>query len=77
MLVFFSLHSFFHFVVSLAVSLFVLFQPSSSTSLESYTVTSDYLLLVILEDVKTKVSFWKFNEKNSKWSLSDEESGIV
>jgi prolyl oligopeptidase PreP (S9A serine peptidase family) len=70
-------HSFFTSSFCLVASLFVLFQPSSATSLDSYTVTSDYLILVVLEDVKTKVSFWKYSEKSSKWSLSDEESGVV
>lgn len=53
----------------------LLFSPTSETSLDSYTCTKDYLLLTVLEDVKTKIVFWKFSETTSKWSLEDSEKG--
>ncbi|CAK9107044.1 Uncharacterized peptidase y4nA [Durusdinium trenchii] len=40
----------------------VLFAPSASESLEDYAGTKNFLVLSILEDVKTKLVFWEFKE---------------
>ena len=53
----------------------VLFNPSFNTSLDTYVSTKDYLLLMTLNDVKTQIFFWKFNEENSTWILVDHELG--
>ncbi|OLP98478.1 putative peptidase y4nA [Symbiodinium microadriaticum] len=43
----------------------VLFAPSESESLEDTTGTRNYLILSVLEDVKTKLIFWRY--KDGAW----------
>lgn len=48
-----------------AVALFV---PTPSRSLSSSTETKDYMILKILEDVRTKLEFWKYCPETQSWS---------
>jgi prolyl oligopeptidase len=68
-----------------------LFTPSPTTSLDTWTSTKDYLVINVLNDVKTQVVFWRYSEENNeenekavegetartggKWILEDEETG--
>ena len=53
----------------------VLFLPTSSRSLQSTTTTKDYVILDILEDVRTTLVIWKKetndNDGNDKWTLQE------
>ena len=42
-------------------SAFAMFEPTPNRSLSSTSETKDYTILKILEDVKTKLEFWKLN----------------
>lgn len=57
-----------------------MFEPTPSRSLSSSTETKDYIILKILEDVRTKLEFWKYCEESQSWSkqvCSDEDAGAV
>eukprot|EP01038_Epipyxis_sp_PR26KG_P009903 gene9903-13323_t len=46
----------------------ILFEPSNTVSLESYTATKDYIIISKLDNVKNRLAFWKYvvdNEKSS------------
>lgn len=45
-----------------------MFEPTPSRSLSSSTETKDYVILKILEDVRTKLEFWKFCAETQSWS---------
>ncbi|MBM76410.1 MAG: S9 family peptidase [Proteobacteria bacterium] len=47
----------------------VLFEPSETTSLSYYTTTKDHLILMTLEDVKTKVSI--LTPMKKEWATSE------
>jgi len=61
----------------------VLFTPSDRVSLEGSTNTLNYLILSVLENVKSKLVFWKYNNSPDivedslfnveQWELVDEE----
>ena len=44
-----------------------LFRPSSTTSLSSYTCTKNFIVLVLLDNVKSKLVVWKYDPA-SRWS---------
>ena len=60
-----------------------MFSPSSRASLEGVTSTLNYLILSVLENVKSKLIFWKYNANpdvvedslfnDEQWSLVSEE----
>lgn len=57
-----------------------MFEPTPSRSLSSSTETKDYVILKILEDVRTKLEFWKFCAETQSWSkqvCSEEDDGAV
>lgn len=45
----------------------VLFEPSKAASLETFTSTKNYLVLEILDTVKSKYAFWRY--------VAEEEEG--
>ena len=55
-----------------------MFEPTTSRSLSSSTETKDYIILKILEDVRTKLEFWKYCQETQSWSkqLSSEEDSV-
>ena len=48
-----------------------LFTPTPSRSLSSTTECKDYVILKLLEDVKTKLEFWKFDNTSQQWTKQD------
>mmetsp|Transcript_10923 Transcript_10923/g.16367 ORF Transcript_10923/g.16367 Transcript_10923/m.16367 type:complete len:811 (+) Transcript_10923:146-2578(+) len=46
----------------------VLFEPSESSALDDYCVTKNFLLLSIIEDVKSKLTFLKFDVENGSFT---------
>ena len=65
----------------------VLFQPTSTISLQDHVITKDYLILEILDTVKCKYSFWEYVTTTStaaasgansigSWRFVGEENGI-
>mmetsp|Transcript_31869 Transcript_31869/g.52548 ORF Transcript_31869/g.52548 Transcript_31869/m.52548 type:complete len:814 (+) Transcript_31869:124-2565(+) len=46
-----------------------LFEPTSTKSLQSTTTTKDYVILSVLEDVRTMLVVWKHGENVGDWSL--------
>lgn len=52
-----------------------LFQPTSTKSLDGTTETKDYIILKVLEDVRTKLVFWKLEA--GKWVLQGGEGDAV
>lgn len=59
-----------------------MFEPTLSRSLSSTTETKDYLILKILEDVRTKLEFWKYDKETQSWTKQtgggdDDEGGAI
>eukprot|EP01034_Spumella_vulgaris_P029930 gene29930-37063_t len=52
-----------------------LFAPTTQSSLETYAVTKDYILLETLDTVKSKFVFWRFGA--SGWKLAGQETDAV
>ena len=50
-----------------------LFTPTPSKSLSSTTQTKDYLVLKVLEDVRTGLEFWRFEAEGRTWAKEEEE----
>lgn len=48
-----------------------LFTPTASRSLSSTTECKDYLILKVLEDVKTALEFYKYDSDNKYWTKQD------
>lgn len=48
-----------------------LFTPTATRSLSSTSDTRDYILLKILEDVRTKIEFWRYDAPRHSWSRQD------
>lgn len=44
----------------------VLFEPSGTTALETYTFTKNYLILFVMDNVKTKTLFYKIDGEHGK-----------
>lgn len=55
----------------------VLFEPTATVSLDSYCQTKDYLLLTLLDTVKTRINYWRYDKSASNWSLQSSESAAV
>jgi prolyl oligopeptidase len=54
----------------------VLFAPSSTTSLDSFSKTKDYLIVTSLDTVKTRLSFWRLNNSQWRWIGAESEARI-
>jgi len=55
-----------------------LFEPTPSRSLSSSSETKDFMILKILEDVKTVLEFWKFDAETKQWTKQGgDEGGVV
>jgi hypothetical protein len=53
----------------------VLFTPTIPTiSLQSYIATKDYLIIISLETVKTRISYYYYLQSTQQWSLLNCES---
>merc|ERR1719509_65811 len=52
-----------------------LFTPTPSRSLSSTTQTKDYLVLKVLEDVRTGLEFWRFDADGRTWTREVKEGG--
>ena len=50
-----------------------LFTPTPSRSLSSTTQTKDYLVLKVLEDVRTGLEFWRFDADGRTWTRAEQE----
>jgi len=46
-----------------------LFTPSPTKSLEATTTTKDYVVLKVLEDVRTTLVLWKHGDNPAQWEL--------
>jgi len=58
-------------------SVTVLFQPTPTKSLQSTTTTNDYVILSVLEDVRTGLEVWKAGDTAGGWSLLPMEENAV
>jgi prolyl oligopeptidase len=59
---------------------FAMFEPTPSRSLSSSKETRDYVILKSLEDVRTKLEFWKYDEGTRAWSkqiCSDDDAVVA
>mmetsp|Transcript_13161 Transcript_13161/g.15472 ORF Transcript_13161/g.15472 Transcript_13161/m.15472 type:complete len:794 (-) Transcript_13161:66-2447(-) len=54
-----------------------LFQPTPTKSLQSTTTTKDYVILSVLEDVRTALEVWKCGETTGNWKLMPAEENAV
>lgn len=54
-----------------------LFQPTPTKSLQSTTTTKDYVILSVLEDVRTALEVWKHGETTGDWKLMPAEENAV
>merc|ERR1719509_46134 len=50
-----------------------LFTPTPFRSLSSPTQTKDYLVLKVLEDVRTGLEFWRFDADERSWTKEEQE----
>ena len=57
------------------VSFQVLFEPTARSSLENFTRTKHYLILNILDNVKSRLVYWKYEESTT--AASNVGSGTV
>ena len=57
----------------------VLFSPEERVSLDSFTALKDFVVLHVLDNVKSKLSFWRFDvaEGPGRWSKHSEERAAV
>ena len=56
----------------------VLFEPSSVASLETFASTKNYLVLEVLDTVKSKYAFWRYVaeegvDRSGRWVFCGEE----
>lgn len=49
----------------------VLFEPTSVASLEGYSDTKNFLILTILDDVKTTLVFWSYDMSSQAWTKKE------
>lgn len=54
-----------------------LFTPTDTTSLHYSSPTQNYLALVILEHVKTKVVLWKYSNATRRWAFEGQEASAA
>jgi len=59
-----------------------MFIPTSRTSLDSNCGTKDYLILIVLDNVQTKLVFWKYDSATKTWTdekrtWTDPDLGMV
>lgn len=55
----------------------VLFEPTATVSLDSYCTTKDYLLVTLLDTVKTRINYWRYDKSSKMWSLQSSESSAA
>lgn len=62
-----------------AHSLIAIFEPSADNrvSLDSYVLLRSRVVLLLLDNVKSRLSFWEFDEVNGKWLFQDSETEAV
>jgi len=54
-----------------------LFQPTPTKSLQSTTTTKDYVILSVLEDVRTTIVLWKHGESIGEWLLKPSPDNAI
>lgn len=67
------------YFLTTATEFTVLFEPSAAASLETFTSTKSYLVLEILDTVKSKYAFWRYvtedgAEGAGRWVFCGEEA---
>lgn len=55
----------------------VLFEPSAIDSLQSFITTRNYLVFDILEDICSRLVFWRYEEASGEWRKTSEECAAV
>lgn len=55
----------------------ILFEPTEKTSEDSYTLTKNYLILSIMDNVKSKLQFFKIGENGNSLTLVGEDKEAV
>jgi prolyl oligopeptidase len=56
----------------------VLFEPSTTSSLQGYTETKNFLILEILDNVKEKYAYFEMDESTQQWvSRGVEPDGVI
>jgi len=55
----------------------VLFRPTPTKSLQSKKTTKNYLILSVLEDVRTELEVWKHGESTGEWERTPVEGDAV
>lgn len=55
----------------------ILFEPTEKTSEDSYTLTKNYLILSIMDNVKSKLQFFKIGEDGNSLTLVGEDKEAV
>ncbi len=63
------------FLSFFVAAFFQLFSPTDTCSLESYTVTKDYIILQLLDCVKNRYVFWNYDSATSAWVFAGQEEG--
>jgi len=59
----------------LSASFVTLFVPNDTCSLESHTITKDFVILQLLDFVKSRYVFWKYDTATAKWLFVGQEEG--
>jgi prolyl oligopeptidase len=52
----------------------LLFEPSTSVSLDSCTLLQSYVILSVLDDIKSRLIFWEYSASSNGWVSHGQES---
>lgn len=55
----------------------VLFQPNDTISLDSTTKLQTYVILTVLDDIKTRLVFWEYCADSNNWVLRGQEPNAL
>jgi hypothetical protein len=61
--------------VLFVATFFQLFAPTETCSMETYTVTKDFIILQLLDCVKNRYVFWNYDVATATWVFTGQEPG--
>ena len=68
-------HSLTHACISTYTASYqLIFEPTARVSLDTYITSQNYLILSLLNNVKSQLFFWKYGEISENWIFMGNES---
>jgi prolyl oligopeptidase len=58
-------------------ALTVLFEPTATVSLESMTLLQSFVILTVLDDIKSRLIFWEYSTAENQWICRGQEAKPV